>query len=128
MHLRGQILSLHALLIAVMVFFAFFATELSPSVHLIVLATITVTLGCKHSNFFYCLLAEDGRDLVYFNLAQPKNARPTPKDNYSSLCKGRVSIRARVRAAARRFQQTSRLQLRLGLLCMLALVCMLASV
>ena len=40
----------------------------------------------------YCLLAEDGRDIVYFNLAQPKNARPTPKDNYSSLCKGRVSI------------------------------------
>eukprot|EP00946_MAST-07B_sp_MAST-7B-sp1_P001278 g1278.t1 len=62
MHLRGQILSLHALLIAVMVFFAFFATELSPSVHLIVLATITVTLGCKHSNFFYCLLAEDDPD------------------------------------------------------------------
>jgi hypothetical protein len=61
-HLRGQILSLHALLIAVMVFFAFFATDLSPSAHLIVLATITVTLGCKHSNFFYCLLAEDDPD------------------------------------------------------------------
>lgn len=61
-HLRGQILALHVLLIATMVFFSFFATSLSPSLHLIVLATITVTLGCKHSNFFYCLLSEDDPD------------------------------------------------------------------
>ena len=75
-HLRGQILSLHAVLIAVMVLFAFFATDLSPSAHLIVLATITVTLGCKHSNFFYCLLGIAARvGQIQLQLLQPRTRR-----------------------------------------------------
>ena len=58
-HLRGELIMLHIALVGSMLGFAFVATKLPPPVHLVVLATLTVVLGCKASLFFYCVKPED---------------------------------------------------------------------
>lgn len=62
-YLRGMLMQLHVVLFLAMLGFCFFAVDVHPSVHLIVLATLTVVLGSKGSLWVYCVRSEeDGED------------------------------------------------------------------